>query len=172
MGAAPGLEDIAAQIMEHLLKLGRGLPGHHLGGHKGRNLVDNPYWPEELAERAGHLDHERYVILLPVALSRTQDDMGRVRWTLFGSSEQGPESAFWNSFYSAPGKERPAPEPLALFRQVLSHAYGVQADDEGQLAKAGFRILPSGENPRLSLLERRPAAVLDTAADRGRPGVF
>ncbi len=144
---APGFQDAAAQIMEHLVKLGRGLPGHHLGGYKGRNFIDNPYWPRELAEHAGHLDHERYVVLLPVALSRTQDDMGRVRWTLFGSSEQGPEAAFWNSFYSAPGKERPASESLALIRQVLSRAYGVQADDE-QLVKAGFRILPSGENPR------------------------
>src|SRR6202030_2928413 len=55
-----------------------------------KKLLDNPYWPLRLAEKAGSLPHERYVVIAPLALSRTQDDKGRVRWTLFGASEHGP----------------------------------------------------------------------------------
>lgn len=83
----PGLEDVAQHIMAHLVNLGTGRPEYHIAGHGGLNLADNPCWPVELAEAAGRLDHERYVLLLPLALSRTQDDKGRVRWTLFGGSE-------------------------------------------------------------------------------------
>jgi Peptidase family M28 len=144
----PGLQNIAEQIMSHLLKLGRGLPGHHIGGHQGRNLDNNPYWPPELATHAGRLAHERYVILLPIALSRTQDDMGRVRWTFFGSSEQGPERAFWKSFYSAPGQELSAQESLSFILRLLASAYGEKISNATELAHIGFRILPSGKNAR------------------------
>lgn len=145
---APGLKDIAGQIMDHLVKLGRGLPGHHIGGHQGRNLNDNPAWPPELAAHAGRLAHERYVTLLPVALSRTQDEMGRVRWTFFGSSEQGPERAFWKSFYSAPGQERSSTESLAFILRLLASAFGENANSATQLLNIGFRILPSERNLR------------------------
>lgn len=144
----PGLQNIAEQIMSHLLKLGRGLPGHHIGGHQGRNLDDNPYWPAELAARAGRLAHERYVILLPIALSRTQDDMGRVRWTFFGSSEQGPERAFWKSFYLAPGQERSSQEALSFILRLLTSTYDEKISNATQLARIGFRILPSEKNIR------------------------
>ena len=87
-------------------------PGARMPAHLGRasrptaspepSCVDNPYWPPELAQHAGPLPHERYVILAPLALSRTQDDKGRVRWTLFGSSEQGPERAFWKASITRP----------------------------------------------------------------------
>jgi len=33
--------------------------------------------------------------MLGLALSRTQDDKGRVRWTLLGGSDEGPERSFW-----------------------------------------------------------------------------
>lgn len=144
----PGLEDIGKQIMEHLLKLGRGKPGHHIGGHQNRNLKDNLYWPSELAERAGRLDHERYIVLLPLALAKTQDDLGRVRWTFFGSSEQGPERAFWKSFYSAPDQEVPEQQFFSFMQRLLFKAYGKKADNPGQLRDIGFRILPSEQNPR------------------------
>ena len=62
--------------------------------------MDNPYWPLRLAEKAGAIPHERFVFLSPLALSLTQDDKGRVRWTLFGGSEQGPERDFWKSFFT------------------------------------------------------------------------
>ncbi len=142
----PGFENIARQILGQLLELGRGLPAHHIAGHQRRNLADNPYWPPEIALRAGHLEHERYVTFLPLALSRTQDDMGRVRWTLFGGSEQGPERAFWKSFYSAPEQELPAPQAMAFIAKIFHDAYGAEVQNAAQLTQMGFRILPSPEN--------------------------
>jgi Peptidase family M28 len=141
---APGLQMLANQIMQALRKLGQGESEHTLAGHEGRNLRDNPYWPAELA---GHLPHEHYVLLLPLALSRTQDDMGRVRWTFFGASEQGPERAFWNSFYTAPGAPTPEQESLAFFMQLLDKVYREPVADAGAMLRAGFRILPTGTRP-------------------------
>jgi len=143
----PGLEQIAAQVLDELFRLGQGLSAHHLAGHQGQNLRDNPYWPPELATRAGHLANERYVILLPLALSRTQDDKGRLRWTLFGSSEQGPERAFWKGFFSAPGVELPEDQAISFFVHLINGAYGESIPNSQDLLSAGFRILPtdSGE---------------------------
>ncbi len=100
----PGLEMLARDALQELVRLGKGQPTPHIARAK---LLDNPYWPAALAARAGQLAHERYVLLLSVALSRTQDDKGRVRWTLFGGSEQGPGRAFWRGFFTAPGVEAP-----------------------------------------------------------------
>ncbi len=91
--------------MEHL---GHGRPAHGIARAK---LEGNPFWPPELAERAGRLAHERYVASGAAGPSRTQDDKGRVRWTLFGGSEQGPARAFWKGFWTAPGRELPAERP-------------------------------------------------------------
>ena len=66
--------------------MGNGNIQSHLAGHKHRNLINNIFWPEELAGNSGLMDHERYVSLLPMALSKTKDDKGRVRWTFFGAS--------------------------------------------------------------------------------------
>jgi hypothetical protein len=142
----PGLENIARQILPQLIKLGRGLPAPHIAGHKGRNLQDNPYWPPELAARAGHLDHERYLLFLSLALSKTQDDLGRVGWTFFGNSEQGPERAFWKGFYSAPGQELPKQKFTTFFCRLLARVYGEKADTADELGKIGFRILPIVKN--------------------------
>jgi hypothetical protein len=139
----PGLDHIARQVMEQLLKLGQGQPAYLIAGHQGQNLLSNPYWPPELAARVGRLAHERYVALLPLALSRTQDDKGRVRWTFFGGSEQGPELAFWKGFYSAPGQELPPEQAFSFFRHLLSSVYGESISDSAGLATAGFRILPT-----------------------------
>ncbi|MCC7355869.1 MAG: hypothetical protein IT330_19185, partial [Anaerolineae bacterium] len=124
----PGLERIAKQIMGALVKLGRGLPERRITGYKG-NLQNNPYWPPALAEQAGHLDHERYVVFLPLALAKTQDSKGRVTWTFFGGSEQGPERAFWQSFYSALGQELPEQEAVSFVLRLLAAAYGETAKD-------------------------------------------
>ena len=145
----PGLEEIAHQVLDHLVKLGQSKPASFIAGHGGRNLRDNPYWPPELAAHAGHLPNERYLVLLPLALSRTQDDMGRVRWTFFGGSEQGPERAFWSGFSSAPGQEWPEDQALAFFSRVLADAYDVRAIGPNDLKQAGFRILPSRKNTHL-----------------------
>src|SRR5262249_32479719 len=131
---APGLRHIAEQLLTVLVHLGRGESAHGISRNK---LRDNPYWPPALAEHPGRLAQGRYAVLLPLALSRTQDDKGRIRWTLFGGSEQGPARAFWRSFFTAPDRELPKEQALDFIRRLLAAAYGETAD----LPRAGFRIL-------------------------------
>jgi hypothetical protein len=64
----PGIEHTGHQIMSSILKLGKGVPEHFISGHGGENLLNNPYWPTELAAHAGSLLHERFVALLPLML--------------------------------------------------------------------------------------------------------
>ena len=73
--------------------------------------------------------------LLPLALSRTQDDKGRVRWTLFGVSEQGPARAFWRSFYTATRVRGRPPRRCAFLRRLLAQAYGGEAQDAESSAR-------------------------------------
>src|SRR5262245_7260922 len=134
----PGLEQLGRQILRALIHLGHGDPAHGIAHGK---LKDNPFWPENLAAAAGKLKHERYVALLPLALSRTQDDKGRVRWSLFGGSEQGPARAFWKAFFTAPGRELPPEDALGFLRRLLHEAYEIPFDKLGDLREAGFRIL-------------------------------
>ena len=109
-------------------------------------MAGNRYWPRELAGLPGAVPHERYVVFLPLALSQTKDDKGRVRWTFFGSSEQGPDRAFWKSFYRAPGREHPPEYAADFIRRLLHAAYGETPERLADLRRAGFRILPgSGE---------------------------
>lgn len=138
----PGLQHIARQIVGTLAKLGQGKLDHGLAPGI---LEDNPYWPAELSRRAGALAHEQYVALLPLALSWTQDDKGRVRWTLFGGSEQGPDRAFWQGFFTAPGQPLAANEGLAFFRRLLRTVYGLAERQTADLRQAGLRILPRGK---------------------------
>lgn len=136
----PGLAHVARQIVGAMTHIGHGRP---VQGISEAKLEGNPYWPAELAERAGKLRHEHFVVLLPLALSRTQDDKGRVRWTLFGSSEQGPQRAFWRSFYSAPNRELSTDYALEFVRRLLRAAYGETVERLADLSRAGFRILPT-----------------------------
>ncbi len=142
----PGLLNIGQQLMSHLTGFYRKSDNHLLGGHLERNLTGNPYFPAELLESRGISHHEQFVILFPLALSKTQDDLGRVRWTLFGSSEQGPEKAFWKSFFSETGKELPEKKGIDLITSILEKAYGEKCNDKESLFRSGFRILPSGIN--------------------------
>ncbi len=144
----PGLEHLASQILSELTLLGQGLPAHLIAGHRSQNLEGNPYWPPELAEHAGRLDHEHYIVLLPLALARTQDDLGRIRWTLFGGSEQGPERAFWKGFYSAPGQEWAEERSLSFILRLLQKACDVAAEGPAELGRLGFRIAPSDGYPK------------------------
>ncbi len=146
----PGLEHVAQHVVGDLIKLSQGAPVYLISGHQGLNLKDNPYWPAELAQ-AGQLAHERHIVLVPLALSRTQDDMGRVRWTLFGGSEQGPERAFWKGFYAAPDQEWPERNSRSFILQLLGKVYGESAHDPAQLEQLGFCILPSDEYPAQAL---------------------
>lgn len=141
----PGIEHSGHQIMSSLMKLGKGLTENYIHGHGGQNLRDNPYWPHELAACAGTLFHERYVTFLPLMLSQTQDDKGRITWTLFGNSIHEPEHVFWKSFYNAPDVELPAKDSVIFFTRLLSEAYGKNISDESSLFNSGFRILPAYE---------------------------
>lgn len=85
-----GLHMIATQVLGKLERLLDNDPNTTI---PKSHLQDNPYWPPEVASETSPLAHERPVILLSLALSQTQDDKGRVRWTLFGNSEQGPARA-------------------------------------------------------------------------------
>ncbi len=136
----PGLEHVAREILESLLKLGRGQSAH---GISRKKLENNPYWPADLANHAGMLQHERFVAFLPLALSRTQDDHGRVRWTLFGGSEQGPARVFWNGFFRQPDQELPEEWALDFFRRILTVAYSEPEEQVRDLLQTGFRIWPS-----------------------------
>ncbi len=100
----PGLEHIGAHLLTILHHLGRRDPAHAISRGK---LQNNPYWPEELQEH-GAPPHERYVVIAPLALSRTQDDKGRVRWTIFGGSDSGPA----------------VPVPEDFVRRVVEDVYG------------------------------------------------
>jgi hypothetical protein len=138
----PGLDNLAGHVHQALVHLGNNGHAHALGRLK---LIDNPYWPAELAEHAGKLEHERYVLLLSLALARTQDDKGRVRWTLFGNSEQGPAKPFWKSFYAEPDRETPPEQGEEFVRRLLHSAYSDEFADARDLRRAGFRILPQGD---------------------------
>jgi hypothetical protein len=140
----PGLEHLAGELLGALRRLGRREGGHGIGRRK---LDRNPAWPEPLAG-GGAPAHERYLALLPLALARTQDDKGRVRWSLFGASEQGPARAFWRGFFTAPGCEADAAEGLAFCRRLLGPAAALPAAEATrELLAAGFRILAGGGPP-------------------------
>ena len=136
----PGLNHIANHFLSVMTKLAA---GDHAHGIPASKLQRNPCWTPELAERAGGLAHERLVTILPLALSRTQDDKGRIRWTLFGGSEQGPEKAFWKSFFSDPETELPAGSGLEFIKHLLEAAFG---EPPGDLFRSGFRILPGEQD--------------------------
>ena len=142
----PGLETIGLQILEHVMQLGSGKLPIYLAGHNQRNLANNLFWPAELATNEELLKHEKYVTIQPLSLSKTKDDKGRVCWTFFGASEQGPEKGFWKSFYESPEKELPESSFIELMRWIFQQAYGIQLHDKEHLRKLGFSILPSGDS--------------------------
>jgi hypothetical protein len=95
----PGLDRIGQHLVDELGKLVRG-EAHALS----HTLLDgNPAWPTELvtAAKAGKLSHDPIVVICSLALSRTQDDKGNERWTLFGGSHDGPARAFWHGLEDA-----------------------------------------------------------------------
>jgi hypothetical protein len=153
----PGLVQVGRQV---LAKLGRLTDGDPHTGIPALDLANNPFWPAELAAEP-KLPHERCVTLLPLALSRTQDDKGRVRWTLFGGSEQGPGRAFWKGFFTSPKSELPAAEGVGFFCRLLRTVYGEGADSAAGLHRAGFRILPDDDPPFPFWADRLPSWTAD-----------
>ena len=138
----PGLAHLAEIIVHGLVELAHGRPAH---GFSRTKLAGNPAWPPALLHK-GPLAHERYVTLLPLALSKTLDDKGRLRWTFFGSSEQGPARAFWRSFFTAPRRSAPSELGENFIRRLLHTVYDLPLEELTDLRKAGFRILPMGNH--------------------------
>jgi hypothetical protein len=134
----PGMVHLAEVVVHGLVELAHGRPKH---GFSRTKLSGNPAWPLSLVHK-GPLAHERYLTLLPLALSKTQDDKGRVRWTVFGSSEQGPARAFWRSFFTAPRRQAPVEQGESFIRRLLHTVYDIPLEELTDLRKAGFRILP------------------------------
>jgi len=147
-----GLEHLAEKVVSAMHRLGRGDSDHGISRNK---LSDNPYWPDEL-QTSGAPRQERYVVLLPLALSKTQDDKGRVRWTLFGASEQGPGRAFWRGFYSSPTRELPAEWALDFIRRLLLTAYAEPREKLDDLKRAGFRIYVGEPHPGFPYWREQP----------------
>ena len=135
----PGLAILARELLHTLRHLGRCDPAHGIA--KGK-LRGNLYWPESLQE-SGAPPQERYVLLMPLALSRTQDDKGHVRWTIFGASERGPGRAFWRGFFAAPRRELARDWSLDFVRRLLAAAYGESMAGLADLRRAGFRVFSS-----------------------------
>jgi Peptidase family M28 len=131
---AAGTDQIARQLIAALSRLGRGEPAHGIGKKK---LAGNPYWPEGILAPAA----ERYVFLSPLSISQTQDDKGRVRWTLFGASEQGPAKGFWRGFFTAPREQWPTERAHDFIRRLLVAAYGEDPANLADLGQAGFRVM-------------------------------
>jgi hypothetical protein len=138
----PGFAHVAEVVVHALIELANGRPVHGLTRSK---LAGNPAWPPSLAHK-GPLTHERYVTLLTLALSKTLDDKGRVRWTLFGASEQGPARPFWRSFFTTPRRQAPAELGENFIRRLLHTVYNLPLEELTDLRKAGFRILPLENN--------------------------
>ncbi len=141
----PGIEKAGSQILAQMSKLGEGTLPVSLVGHNHSVFSGNIFWSGELAASLGKLKHERYITILPVSLSKTKDDKGRVCWTFFGASEQGPEKAFWKSFYESPEKEAPESVFIHFMKWVFKKAYDIELKDREHLISLGFRILPSGD---------------------------
>ncbi len=135
----PGLDLLARELLHVMRHLGRREPAHGIAAGK---LAGNPYWPAQLHDH-GAPEQECYVLLAPLALSRTQDDKGRVRWTLFGASEQGPSRGFWRGFWRSPTEEHPNAWGPRFFRRLLAAVYAEPADKLADLHKAGLRIMPT-----------------------------
>jgi hypothetical protein len=63
----PGLAQIATQVLNYLVRFGRGEYVRGLIGVDRRLLEGNPYWSPDLDARLGSFTRERYVTLMPLA---------------------------------------------------------------------------------------------------------
>ncbi len=143
----PGLDRIAEHVLS---KLGRLLAGQPQA--LSHTLLDgNPAWPTELAEasHAGRLAHDPLVVICPLALSRTQDDKGNDRWTLFGASHEAPAAPFWHGIDEARISGLVSWAKLDEAWRILPGADDVPAALDGRLLRgpslAGVRTLVTFE---------------------------
>ncbi|MCS7046591.1 MAG: hypothetical protein NZO58_09570, partial [Gemmataceae bacterium] len=159
----PGLAQIAAQLVERTRALTHGGHGH---GFAPRLLYGNVYWPEPLQARTGSLRHDACVVLTPLALSQTIDEFGRLRWTLFGGSDQGPGRAFWKSFADGAASAVADAGPRFL-TNLLRTVFRLDIPSHDELAATGFRILPQGQAPLPGWDESLPDWTRPYLADDG-----
>ena len=73
----PGLAQLAQDFALPILRVSQGIPEHLMSGPHKENLINNPYFPPELAALSPGLRHERYVCVMSIALGVTQDDKVR-----------------------------------------------------------------------------------------------
>lgn len=144
----PGLERVARHL---LLELGKLVRGERHSFSKTL-LEDNPAWSKALV---GHT--RELALVLPLALSRTQDDKGNRRWTLFGASHEGPARAYWRSF--ADEKEWLAHLGflgVGANVRVLPFAAEERWGDEGLPAWVKPRIVRDKDAPPAAVFTFRP----------------
>ncbi len=133
----PGIERIATRVLEQVVKLARGEPTQF----SARMLEDNPAWTPALAARAGSIECESFTLMLPVALSKTQDDKGRVRWTLLGTcGDLLPSDPLWSSYQETEDVDRP--DAMQRLLELLSWSLSLDARSIRDPYEAGVRILP------------------------------
>jgi hypothetical protein len=161
-----GMAEIATQVLRELDRLLGGKP-HDLSASL---LAGNGAWPEALATSAGarRAGGEPLVIALSLALSRTQDDKGNVRWTLFGVSHDGPEPAFWRSFPDGDRDAFAAFVGWALGGAPTLEGVRVLGESAGLPAFARELLLSEGQPPTgvRTLVTLRPFAALPPAVQQ------
>ncbi|MFH1176759.1 MAG: hypothetical protein V1750_05075, partial [Acidobacteriota bacterium] len=118
----PGLAALARHLGETFTRFAEGKPRV-----VSATLLDgNSAWTPELAAVCAG---KPVVLAMPLALSRTQDDKGRVRWTLFGTSHLEPATAVWH------GLDEGGVARLAGFLA------GVPSSSVAEVRAAGVRVL-------------------------------
>ena len=160
----PGLEMIAKELM-HVVQ--HSAAAIRPTASPEKKLEGNPYWPDDL-QTSGAPQHERYVLLLPLALSKTQDDKGRVRWTLFGGSEQGPAKAFWKSFLYRAAAGSAARVVRRIHPPPAGRRLRRKAGSPGRSSQSGLSRLHQSRRRAPALMERRAAAQMDRALPLGK----
>jgi len=125
----PGMEHLAAELLHAMEHLGHGRPAH---GISQARLADNPFWPPELADRAGTLSHERYVALAPLALSHPgQNRLNGVEHAVQVDGKNRPD--FLRSFLLLDGA-------MGNARQDDDHIQGLNRVRFGNPGRHGFAV--------------------------------
>ena len=155
----PGLQLIAGQVLAALERLDREQPAQGINRAK---LEGNAYWPKELAELPGAIPHERYVTFCPLALSKTQDDKGRVRWTFFRRQRAGTGPGVLEELLPRTGPAKGGPSTPSISSAAAARRPMARNRSElTDLRRAGFRILPGSGEDGLQIVAAGSPAALD-----------
>lgn len=143
----PGLAALAAALAPRLAAVLD--DDAHTRGLSRDLIAGNRYLPD-VALPAASLSAP-LIAVVGVALSRTQDDKGRVRWTLLGASDLGPGPAFWAGFHRGPraADELDGATAAARLAALVTPIVDVPRPSVTALRRAGVRILPAGDDPDL-----------------------